>query len=280
MERDRKGGNDAVTGYGAVILTGGSSGIGRAFLKSIGSMAPNCLVCNLSRTIPEGIEGDRWVHFGCDLSNRQAVEEVVPEVLALIRLRAPQGGLMLINNSGFGAYGVFPEPGLEHCLEMVSVNMEAPVHLTARFLPEMLARGGTVIQIASTASFQPTPFLGLYGATKSFLLHWSLSLREELRGTGVHVLCVCPGPTETNFFRRAGFRERTGLPGQTPEEVVEATWGALRRKRSLVVSGWLNRVLVSLSGLLPKRAQARAAGMVLSRVRRNRQRGDEPPRRL
>src|SRR5690606_21930535 len=111
---------------------------------------------------------------------------------------------------------------------------------------------------------QPTPFMATYGASKAFVLHWSLALARDLRPRGVGVLTVCPGPTESNFFRRAGFGEAP-LPGrgQTADAVVAETWRALSRGRSLLVTGWHNRLMVALSGLVPKRWQAPLAGAVL-----------------
>ena len=95
-------------------------------------------------------------------------------------------------------------------MEMLDVNIDAVVQLTAGMLPLMRVRGGAVVTVASTAAFQPTPYLAAYGASKAFVLHWSLALNEELRGTGVRALAVCPGPTATDFFHRAGLKQGLG----------------------------------------------------------------------
>jgi len=152
---------------------------------------------------------------------------------------------------------------------MLDVNMRAPVQLTAHLLPHLRARGGAVINLASTASFQPTAGMATYGATKAFLLHWSLALGEELRGSDVQVLAVCPGPTATEFFRTAGlaYTVTPGFIGQTPEQVVAASFRALAAGKALVVSGWKNKVLAALSSMAPKALAARVAARVIARYR-------------
>ena len=126
--------------------------------------------------------------------------------------------------------------------------------------------------VASTASFQPTPFLGVYGATKAFVLHWSLALNEELRGTGVKALAVCPGPTSTEFFIRAGLENRSQPDrfGQTSDEVAAASLRAMAAGKSMVVSGWRNKLMTALAARVPKPLVARMAAIAISRYRMGR----------
>ena len=100
---------------------------------------------------------------------------------------------------------------------------------------------------SQSAAFQPTPYLAAYGATKAFVLNWSLALNEELRGTGVRTLALCPGPTSTDFFQRAGLKEGAvpTLFGETSEQVVRVTLKALGRGKSMVVSGWKNKLMTA-----------------------------------
>jgi short-subunit dehydrogenase len=151
---------------------------------------------------------------------------------------------------------------------MIDLNVRAVVHMTGELLPVMKERGGVILTVASVAAFQPTPFIGVYGATKAFALHWSLALNEELRGSGVSTLAVCPGPTSTDFFRRAGLDKDAGPGGSgTTEGVVMASLRALASGRAMVVPGWRNKLLAASSVLATKPMLARMAGIAIGRYR-------------
>lgn len=263
--------SEELSTYAAVVLTGGSSGIGKSFIEAVSKLHPTVLVCNLSRRVPAIISSELNLrHIPCDLSKNGDISSACDRSIRILNETVPSGRILLINNSGFGAYGRFPEPNLEHQLEMLDVNVRALVEVTGRFLPLLRARGGAVMNIASTAAFQPTAHLATYGATKAFVLNWTLALNEELRGTGVRALAVCPGPTSTDFFRRAGLSQGTvpDVLGQTSERVVHEALVALANGRSLVVTGWKNKVLAAVSSKLPKAFGARLAARILERVRR------------
>ena len=262
--------SEALHEFSAIVLTGGSSGIGKSFIELTWKLHPKAVICNLSRHKPEGLIGGITVHhFPCDLSQPQALSAVVPEVLGLLSREAPLGRVLLVNNSGFGGYGRFPDPGVGHHTEMIDVNVRAVVELTGRLLPLLRARGGCVLTVSSLAAFQPPPWTATYGATKAFLLSWSLALNEELRGTGVRALVVCPGPTGTNFFRRAGLLQGSvgSSLSQSADQVVLEAVRALGRGRSVAVTGWTNRLGAALAGLLPRVLAARLARIVLGRYR-------------
>jgi short-subunit dehydrogenase len=262
--------NEALQEFTAVILTGGSSGIGKSIIERCGEWRPGLLVCNLSRRTPTIIyEKLNLRHFPCDLAQRDAFPAIVREVEATLQREAPTGRVLLINNSGFGAYGHFPEPDVAHLTEMVDVNIRAVVELTGALMPLLHARGGAIVTIASTAAFQPTAFMATYGATKAFVLHWSLALNEELRGSNVRALAVCPGPTATEFFRRAGLQQGSVADAlsMSTEAVVDATLRALAAKRSLVVPGWKNKISAAAGSMAPKRLAAWVAAKVLARFR-------------
>lgn len=260
----------ALDKFSTVIVTGGSSGIGKSFIERGFKLKPGVQFCNLSRHAPEiNIFDIKLNHFACDLSRPAEVERVVPQLTAFLAEAAPRGPILLINNSGFGAYGHFPEPNLEHLLEMLDVNIRALVHLTGRLLPLLRQRGGAIINVASTAAFQPTAFMATYGASKTFVLHWSLALNEELRGSGVRALAVCPGPTATQFFRRAGLQPGSVADAlsMSCESVVDSSLRALAAGRSQVVTGWKNQVSAFFASKLPKPVAARLAAVVLARYR-------------
>jgi short-subunit dehydrogenase len=211
-------------------------------------------------------------HVACDLSDSAQVERGLAEVADFLAVDAPAGRILLINNSGYGIYGRFPEPDAGQQLGMVDVNVRAVVQMTAALLPALKSRGGVIVTVASTASFQPTPYLATYGATKAFVLHWSMALNEELRGTGVSALAVCPGPTSTDFFQRAGLTKDAvpNMFGETSEKVVLASLRALAAGKSVVVSGWKNKVMTACVTKLPKTLVARLAGMALAHYRMKR----------
>ena len=210
-------------------------------------------------------------HFPCDLSRAADIERAAGEVAAFLDRVRPAGRILLINNSGFGTFGRFPEPDLARQLEMVDVNVRAIVHLTGRLLPLLKARGGVVMTIASTVAFQPTAYAATYGASKAFVLHWTLALNEELRGTGVRALAVCPGTTGTDFFRQAGLGDGAVLPAlsMTSDAVVKVALRALAAGRSQVVPGWKNKVYTFVGSKLPKPLAARIGAIILARFRLN-----------
>ncbi|HMD61936.1 MAG TPA: SDR family NAD(P)-dependent oxidoreductase [Opitutaceae bacterium] len=263
----------ALRNFSAVIITGGSSGIGKSFIELGSRMRPGLAFCNLSRRKPViDIPELNLRHIPCDLSRPDQLNGALPEIQDFLTNQAPAGRILLVNNSGFGIYGRFADTGIDQQLEMVDVNVRAVLQLTGLLLPSIRARGGAIVTVASTAAFQPTPFLDTYGATKAFVLHWSLGLNEELRGTGVRTLAVCPGPTSTEFFRRAGLGETT-VPdplGQTSEQVVIESLRALAAGKAMVVSGWKNRLATQIVTKLPKPLVARLAARVMARWRMSR----------
>ena len=265
--------SEEISSFSAVVLTGGSSGIGKSFINLMRNQNAEPVVCNLSRRKPRETGeinfAQKLNHFPCDLSRAAEVARVAGEVQAFLAEHVPTGRLLLVNNSGFGAYGEFPEPNLAHHLEMVDVNVRAVVHLTGLLLPLLKARGGAIVTVASIAAFQPTPYMATYGATKAFVLHWSLALNEELRGTGVRTLAVCPGPTSTEFSVRAGLR-----PGSAPaslsmtsDAVAMAALRALAAGRAQVVPGWTNQISAFAAGRISKPQAARLGARVLVRFR-------------
>lgn len=240
--------SDILHEYRAVVITGGSSSLGHSFLSLLNTIGYSGLICNLSRQKPElkNVES-ALKHFPCDLERFKEIEENCKSLIDF--LEKSEGPILLINNSGFGGYGCFPAPNLEHNLSMVDLNARAPLHLTGRLLPLLEVRGGAVVNIASTAAFQPTPFLATYGATKAFLLHWSLSLYEDLKPKGF----MC-------FLCAQGLRKRISSNAQGLMSLrfrmflVRAQMPSLLRRcvRLRSAALWLLRVgLISASLLYP-----------------------------
>ncbi len=256
--------------YSVIVVTGGSSGIGKAFIEHVWKLNPEVVICNLSRRTPDFFLNQLKARQVCvDLSDAEALAHAAEAVAGCLREDVRKGKVLLVNNSGFGGYGCVDELDRGHQLEMIDVNVRAVVDLTARLLPALRERGGAVVNIASTAAFQPTAHMATYGATKAFFLHWSLALNEELRGSGVRALAVCPGPTATEFFKRAGLKQGAVSDrwGQTPEQVVVESLRALARGRAQVVCGWGNWALAALASRLPKPLAARIGAALLVKFR-------------
>jgi short-subunit dehydrogenase len=265
--------NEMLQGFNALIITGASSGIGKSFLEHAHSLNPELHFFNLSRTKPAGLKSaeleHKLRHLECDFSDRTALDKAAERLVSELQEIHASGRILLINNSGYGTYGDFPKPNVVRNLQMLDVNLRAPMLLTDHLMPMLRERGGAVVNIASTAAFQPMPGMAVYGASKAFLLHWSLALGEELRGSGVQVLAVCPGPTSTSFFRNAGL-EKQILPdslGQEPMDVVRTTWRALASGKGMVVSGWQNKLTAFFASKLPKVLATRLAGRVVRHFR-------------
>lgn len=261
---------NAVAPFAVAVITGGSSGIGKSFIELLAEARPGLPICNLSRRVPANFTAAVQLHHvPCDLAEPASRAKGGEEALRFIRQHTDRSKVLLINCAGLGSYGNFGATGGPPPGALIGVNVAAVVELTELLLPEIKARGGAIINVASTAGFQPTPYLATYGATKAFVLNWSLALHEELRAHGVPVQTLCPGPTRTGFFDSAGLGAAEVSPGLSvaPEYVVRASLRALARGRSLVVPGWKNRLITLFAGKLPRVLGTRLTGAVLRRQR-------------
>ena len=172
---------------------------------------------------------------------------------------------LLVNNAGFGSVGPFAKSNLETELNMVSLNCLVPLKLTRHFLPIMKQQNhGTIINVCSTASFQPLPYMATYGATKAFLFSFSQALAAEAQDYGVQVLAHCPGPTDTEFHLVAGLSEKMShLPAMKTKQVVREALKAIEQKKWYIVNGTYNKLLAKLSRLLPPPQSAKIVRHIL-----------------
>lgn len=168
---------------------------------------------------------------------------------------------VLVNNAGFGALGPFAEQDADLVDSMIRLNVSFLVRLTRRCLDGMRARGrGRILNVASTAAFQPGPFMAVYYATKAFVLSFSEALDEELRGSGVTVTTLCPGPTTTEFQARAGMEHTSMFEGplvMDAKRVANLGVDAMQRGRRLKIAGVLNSLLAFSTRLAPRRLATR-----------------------
>ncbi len=231
-----------------VLVTGASSGIGLELAKCFA--ADGCRLILLARkrnSLQTLAEELRQAH--------KTQSEVFPADLAEPGTPARVFGHLqgngtkvdvLVNNAGFGAQGRFSELSVERQLELLQVNVVALTHLTRLFLPGMIARSrGGVLNVASTAGFQPGPGMAVYYASKAYVLSFSEALAEELVGTGVKITALCPGPTATNFAEAASARSSRlfKMSVMTAESVGRIGHQSFRSGRVVAVAGWRNRLL-------------------------------------
>lgn len=237
------------------LVTGASGGIGAEFAAQLANRGVNLIL--VARNVPKLssvrttlIERNPRINVDlieADLSTADAGTEVFRQVSELGRHVD-----ILINNAGAGSHGNFlaHRPAIHS--GQIQLNALSLVDLTARFLPGMASAGhGIVVNVASTAAFQPTPSMAVYGATKAFVLSFTEALWQETRGVGVRILTVCPGPTETEFFTRSG-EQFMPESRQTPQQVVGTAIKALSRSTPTVVSGARNRFLASCYRFVPR----------------------------
>ncbi len=162
----------------------------------------------------------------------------------------------LCNNAGYGLFGLFHDTPLEDELAMIRLNVDALTELTKLCLPAMLTRrDGRILNVASTASFQPGPYMAVYYATKSYVLSLSEALATELQGSGVTVTALCPGPTRTGFQDRAAMHDSALLKNVALTEVSDvarAGYRAMQQGRRVVIPGWMNRLGVFSTRLSPR----------------------------
>jgi short-subunit dehydrogenase len=248
------------------IITGASSGIGEAFARKLAARGRNVLL--VARTEDKLItlcnelgrlNSVRAQYVALDLSLAESPAELFEET--------KRRGLvidMLVNNAGFGSFGDFSKLDLARELNMIDLNVKSLVELTYRFLiPMRERRQGIILNVASTAGFQAVPFMATYAATKAFVLTFSEALWEENRPHGVHVMALCPGVTETNFFEAARGSKPPARVAQSPEDVVETALRALNRGKSHVVSGWTNFMMTEAERFVPRSLVVRAAGKMM-----------------
>lgn len=248
------------------LITGASSGIGEAFARRLAALGRNVFLVARSEdklvTLCNELGRENRVraqYFVLDLSQPDAGERLFAE--------AEKRGLeidLLVNNAGFGSMGDFVKLDQARELNMIDLNVKALVDLTYRFLGPMRQRKrGAIINVASTAGFQPVPFMATYAATKAFVLSFSEAIWEENRPYGIEVLALCPGVTETNFFEAAHGHKPPARAAQTADEVVDTAMKALGRGKGHVVSGLSNLVMVQAERFVPRAVVVRVVGRMM-----------------
>lgn len=246
------------------LITGASAGIGTTFAQELAARKTDLVLVARSEAKLQQLAQQLQQQYQIQVTV-VAQDLTEPAAAKAIFTSVSQQGLtidLLINNAGLGEYGDFAELDGEQQVKMIQLNVLALVDLTHHFLPEMRQRrSGSIINMASTAAFQPMPYFSVYAATKAFILSFSEALWAENKSYGVHVLAVCPGPTDTNFFQDAGFPDSlANIAAQnytSKEVVVREALQALEKKQPSVVPGNIgNQLIANLHRFLPREALA------------------------
>ena len=246
-----------------VLITGASSGIGRALAHLFAADGFSLALVARRESVLEALAidlGSRYRvpvrFFAVDLSTHDGADLLHADLLhAGIRVD------VLVNNAGFGMQGPFVDLALDRQLQMMTLNMTTLTSLTHLLVPPMVQRRrGGVLNVGSTAGFQPGPLMAVYYATKAYVVSFSEALADELEHTGVVVSCLAPGPTETGFALEAGATGSRLFRGDTmtAEQVAQIGYDAWKRGDSLVIAGRRNRFSQLLVRLLPRSIVRRA----------------------
>jgi hypothetical protein len=249
-----------------VLITGASSGLGAEFAAQLAARGANLIL--VARRV------DRLEALKVDLAAKHSVTvTVIPADLTVagaastLAAQVAKTGLpvhSLINNAGFGSHDLFEDEDATRIHDEVALNVAAVVDLTKAFYDELLRHGtGVLVNVASTAGFQPIPRMAVYGASKAFVLSFTEALWFEARPRGLKVIALCPGATETEFFDVAGPKARAGRV-QGASTVVRTALRALDRRNPPpnIVTGFTNVAATIAERVMPRRALIGAVGRV------------------
>jgi short-subunit dehydrogenase len=250
------------------LITGASSGIGYELAKIHASKGHRVIAIARRTELLEKLKAEcaqagkgEIVVWTMDLAQQDAIHSIMH------RLEAENMEVdFLVNNAGFGTFGLLADTDAVQTEEMLRLNIISLTALTHAILPKMLGRGkGYIMNIASTAAFQPVPLMAAYAASKSYVLHFSEALANEVRGTGVSITALCPGVTESGFkeaakMENSGLFKRRGIPSSY--EVAQFAYKAMHQKKTLAIHGWINSFLARSAGFFPRYLQVLIARKV------------------
>lgn len=254
------------------LVTGASAGIGVEFARALAERGSDLVLVarreDKLRSLAEELQAKHGITatvIAADLGTAGAGVRLANELDARgLRIRT------LVNNAGFGTYGPFGTIPLERTAQEIQLNVGTLVELTSALMPQLLESRGAIMNVASTAAFQPTPGMSVYGATKAFVLSFTEGLWKESEGTGLRVLAVCPGGTDSEFGSVSGTTASDADFGkrQTSAELVAEAMRSLENTNApSMVSGTRNRFLARLVGVLPRRVALSVSDRVMGGAR-------------
>jgi uncharacterized protein len=265
-----------------VLVTGATSGIGLYLAHQFANAGHPLILVAPSAEELEDVAQTIGQKFGvavrtiaADLQDDRSIDRLLTAV-------ASEPIDILVNNAGHGFRGNFWEQPLDNHDAIVDLNIRAVIRLTHALLPAMIARGsGGILNTASVAGFEPGPLLAVYHASKAFVLSWSEALATELQDSGVTVTALCPGPTDTDFFPKAGMENTRAFQQanlMAPQEVAKIGYEAFVAKERVVVAGVMNKAMTATRHVLPESMQAAKNEKLYEDVQpndRKRARGDK-----
>jgi uncharacterized protein len=266
-----------------VLITGAASGIGLALAKEFAKHGHNLVLTSRVRSELREVAGELTSKYNVEVGTIAAdlQDPNGPEQLFDAIRREAVLIDILVNNAGLGFRGRFWEIPIENQMNIIRVNIEAVVRTAHLFLPQMIRRNhGRIMNTASIAGFEPGPLLAVYHASKAFVLSFTEALATELERTEISVTALCPGPTDTDFFPKAGMVETKAFQKahvMAPQEVAELGYKGLMRGDRTVVTGGSNKALVFARRFMTEGAQAKMNKKFYEKAKptqRKRHRGD------
>lgn len=256
MKEDNKG--------KTVLITGASNGFGLEFARLFAEDGYNLILVSRStdrmKMLAYELQDRHQLEHVCVITSDLARAESATEVYEEVKKSGIQVDV-LVNNAGAGIHGFFYETDLEREKAIIQLNVNTPVELTKLFLQDMKRRNeGKILNVASVVSHMASPLMAVYGATKAFLLSFSEALTNELQDTNITVTALCPGASNTMFFRRAGAAHTKAANGplSEPAEVAKDGYEALMNGETKIVSGFMNKAQTTATGIVPDSVSAAA----------------------
>ncbi len=241
------------------LITGASLGIGLEFTKTFAAAKNNLVLVARSEDKLKTLAIELQKTFGisvkviaADLSKMDDVQKVY-DICKAENITID----FLVNNAGIGVFDFFADANWNKTEQMINLNITSLTKMCRLFIPDMVARkSGKILNVASTAAFQPGPTMAVYYASKSYVLSFSEALYNELQGSGVSVTCLCPGATQSNFFEAAAMHESNLVKGKklpTSKEVAEFGYNAMMKNKMTVIHGWMNAIKANSIRFTPRK---------------------------
>ncbi len=256
------------------LITGATSGIGNGFAHVLAQDGINLVITARDETRLQEVKSELEARYSIkvkviarDLASPQAPAEIF-ECLK-------QEGIVLnvlVNNAGFNVYGKFEETDLEEEIKMIRLHIVAVTELTKLFLKQRSRQEkNMILNVSSIAGLVPGPLVSVHFATRAYILNFSLALSNELRGSDVHVTCLCPGPTKSAFFGRAGMKDvrlASGKPIKLmdAQEVAAIGYNALKKRKMIVVPGYRNKILAFMAAVAPRSLALKITRLLMERL--------------